>query len=276
MGPRVRRVLPAVGVVLAASLAACVPTDTTHVAEIDDGGDAGALDRPAPTFPDGEVPAALVAEGLAHDLSARPRDQDYWSPKRAEARCAADRIVAELGASRLVALGYRPGTPGASVNDLDLDDAERDVLVEALASCVDPVQAVGAILYGAGRIPARMASCMARGMGEAGARPILEAWAHGRAVDPFEEGSDLASLVLGHADVCISDTAFNWLDLRFPDEDPIINSDDPAGTRSSPYVDDARRRADDEANAGGSGGTSSTAPPATTAPAAPPADDPQS
>src|SRR5690606_33993311 len=98
----------------------------------------------------------------------------------------------------------------------------------------------------------------------------------GRAVDPFEEGSDLASLVLGHADVCISDTAFNWPDLRFPDEDPIINSDDPAGTRSSPYVDDARRRADDEANAGGSGGTSSTAPPATTAPAAPPADDPQS
>jgi len=271
MGSRVRRLLPALAMVVAACLVACVPTETTGVAEVDDGGDAGAPDRPAPTFPDGDVPAGLVVDGLAHDLTTKPRDQDYWAPKAAEARCAAEQIVDVLGSDRIVQLGYRPGTPGASINDLALEDPEREAVVDAVAGCVDLVQAVGSILYGAGRIPASAASCVARGMGEAGARPILEAWVSGRAVDPFEEGSPFASLLLGNAQVCIADTALDWPDVRFPDDDPIINSDRPAGTSDSPYTDDARRRATATPDrTEGDGGTSGTTPPTTTTPAGDP------
>lgn len=225
---------------MAVVLAACVPSESTGLHEVDDGSDRVGTTVVAPTFPViGRVSEAAVIEGVTYDLSARPRDQDYWSPSSTEARCAAETIVADLGADRLVSLGYRPGTPGAALNDIELDDAERDRIVEGFSGCVDLVEAFAAVLYGDGRMPPKAATCVARGMGEAGARPLVEAWVSGDAVEPFEDS--FATLLMGHAQVCIDPTAFNWSDLRLPDDDSLIDSDVPAGSRRSSHPDDHRR-----------------------------------
>jgi hypothetical protein len=241
MGVVRRVVVPAVAMALALSVAAgCVPSEQRGLREVDDGSDSAAPVGDAPTFPDiGNVEAELVVDGLTYDFTTRPADQAYWSPRRAEAECAARAVVGSIGHDRLVSLGYRPGVAGASLNDLELEPDERDEVVDAFEECVDLVDGFAAILYGAGRMPTAVATCMARGMGESGMiRPLVEAWASGGAVDPFADNSRFASALVRHAQVCIPDNAFDWPHLRLPANDPLIDSDLPAGSERSAYADD--------------------------------------
>jgi hypothetical protein len=235
-----RRVLPVLTVAVAVILSGCVPSESSGLRQVDDGSDSAVSEREVPTFPaDGPVPAALVVDGLSHDFTAKPVDQAYWAPLSDEARCAAEQIVTTLGADRIVGLGYRPGTPGASLNQLDLDDTERQQVVEAFTACVDMVEGLASIVYGAGRVPARVATCLARGMGETGAVPLIEAWAGGNAVDPFAEESEFATTLLSHAAVCIPDGAFNWSHVHLPESESLIDSDIAAGNSRSAFAGDA-------------------------------------
>lgn len=236
-----RRALPAITVGLALLLIACVPSDRRGLREVDDSKDSGTRESEAPIFPDdGEVAPELVVDGLAHDFTERPRDQSYWSPLSEEARCAAEQIVTSVGSDRLVGLGYRPGVAGASLNDVELTDVERQQVIDAFGACVDMVEGIASLLYADGRMPPTMATCVARGLGKAGATDVfIEAWASGGAVDPFAEGSDFAVALLGNAEVCLPEAAFNWPDVSLPADDPVIDSDLPAGTSRSPFADDA-------------------------------------
>jgi hypothetical protein len=239
-----RGVLAVCGALLAVALVApaCVPEERGPRAEVDDGSDSARPDRAAPEFPaQGEVPAELLVEGLVYDLTERPRDQDYWSPSTPEAQCAAQGIVDGIGASRLSTLGYRVATPGASLNDIGLSDDERVVVVDRVMDCVDMVEGVASVLFGDGRIRADAATCVAEGLSDRDMlRPFVEAWAFGRALDPFASDAVFASTLLAAANVCIADADLNWFDLRLADDEPLIDSDLPGGASGSAYVDDRK------------------------------------
>jgi len=253
------RLLAVAGVVMGLGASACsMPETRSERTEVDDGSDSAKADGQVPVFPaEGEVPAELLVDGLTHDLSTRPRDQRYWTPSTAEARCTAEAVVAGIGAPRLSQLGYRVATPGASINDIALSDPERYVVVDAFSGCVDMVQGVAALLFGDGRIPTRAAVCVAEGLAQQDMlRPFVEAWAFGRAVDPFASDAAFGNALLAEANVCIAGAAFDWPDVRLPDDDPLIDADAPGGSGRSPYLDD-RRTADQP-----SASTDTTAPPA--------------
>lgn len=243
MRPILRRVPAVLCVVASVLLAACIPTDTEGLGEVDDGSDSAASQRSAPAFPDiGNVPAELVVEGLAFDFTDRPRDQDYWTPRSDEAQCAAEQIVSSIGAERIVALGYRPGVGGASLNDVDLTEAEQAQVADAVTECVDMTEAFAAMLYGAGRIDAGVATCVARGMGDAQMlTPIVDAWVAGAAIDPFGDDGSFARALAGNAEVCIASDTFLWPHLHVTDDEGILDSDAEAGSIRSRYADDARR-----------------------------------
>jgi hypothetical protein len=223
------------GLCLSVVAAGCVPEKRGASAEVDDGSDSAREVTKAPEFPgEGEVPSALLVDGLVYDMTTRPSDQVYWTPPSAQARCAAEGIVESIGPSRLSVLGYRSGTPGAALNDIALTDAERTVVVDEFTKCVDLVQGIAAVFFGDGRISTRSATCMAKGLGDQDLlRPFVQAWAFGGATDPLAENGTLATALLAQADVCISPTALNWPDVRLPGTDPLIDADAPGGSASS-------------------------------------------
>lgn len=214
--------------------------DTGPVTELDDGSDSARPEVVAPVFPDdGEVPAELLVEGLAFDLGNRPVDLRYWAAPTDEAECAAAEIVEVLGAPRLSELGYRPGEPGASLSDIELTDDERIQVVDVVEECIDVVDAVAAMFYGDGRLPASVATCLAEGLGEKDQlRPFVVAVVFGTAVDPFASDAALATAMLEQSAICVPEEAFNWPDLELPGGDVVIDENSPGGVPGSPFPDD--------------------------------------
>jgi hypothetical protein len=233
------RIIFAVGIAMVALLlGGCA--DRGPSAEVDDGSESGRAVVVAPVFPDGGVvPVDLLVEGLVFDLTNRPARLDNWAAPTDQAECAAEAIVDALGAERLSASGYRPGVVGASLNDIDLSAAERELVADAVQECVDMVEAVAAMFYGDGRIRPSIASCLAEGLGERNQlRPFVTAVVFGAAVDPFANDSALATALLDQSVVCVPDTAFNWSDLDLPGGPLILDENAPGGVPGSPFVDD--------------------------------------
>ncbi len=226
--------------VLVAVLVSCA--DRGPSAEVDDGSESARAERVAPVFPeDGTVPEPLLVQGLVFDLTNRPVDLDYWAAPSEQAECAAQAIVDELGAARLSQLGYRPGVTGASLNDIELSDDEREQVADAVEGCVDMAEAVAAMFYGDGRIAPTVASCLADGLDQKQQlRPFVVAVVFGTAVDPFADDGALANAMLDQSVVCVPAGAFNWSDLDLPDDSPVLDADAPGGVSGSPYVDDQR------------------------------------
>lgn len=240
---RTARVRPAV-VAVAAAVAVLVGgcSDRGPSAEVDDGTDSARTEVVAPVFPEDGAPSrALLVEGLAFDLSNRPVDLSYWAAPSDQAECAADAIVDAVGEVRLAQLGYRPAVDGASLNDIELTDAERELVVVAVESCVDMTQAVAAMFYGDGRLRPSVATCLAEGLAARDQlRPFVVAVVFGTSVDPFAQEGALASAMLDQSVVCVPEEAFNWSDLDLPDDDLVIDADSPGGVTGSPFVDDQR------------------------------------
>jgi hypothetical protein len=237
---RRRAALAAVLAVALGALASCA--DRGPSAEVDDGTDSARTERVAPVFPeDGTVPEVLLVQGLVFDLTNRPVDLDYWAAPSDQAECAAEAIVTALGAERLSELGYRPGVTGASLNDIDLADDEREEVADAVEGCVDMAEAVAAMFYGDGRIAPTVANCLADGLDDKQQlRPFVVAVVFGTAVDPFADDGALANAMLDQSVVCVPEGAFNWSDLDLPDDSPVFDADSPGGVSGSPYVDDQR------------------------------------
>jgi hypothetical protein len=218
--------------------AACIPTETgapTEVGDVEESPSAA-----APVFPeDGDVSDELVAEGLVFDLTARPADASYWSLSTDEAECVAAAALDQVGGSRLLELGYRPGTPSAAISRLELTDAERSEVVAAVEECVDMTEALAAIFFGDGRIRSSVATCLAEGVVDRDqATPFATAVVFGEAVDPFSADGALATVMLEQAAVCVPERAFEWSGVELPGEDPVIDSSAPAGISGSPFPAD--------------------------------------
>jgi hypothetical protein len=230
---RWRALLAAVVAVLAVATAGC--TDGGPVAEVDDRTGAVEEVRVPPQFPPtGPVPDDLVVEGLEFDLTDAPSDLSLWVASPDEARCAADRIVAAIGSTRLVALGYEPATPGFGLTDLALTDAERTTVVTLFSDCVDLTLAVGSLLAGDNQLPPAAAKCLAEGLDE---RNQLDAfarsWGFSRPIDPFADEGALSVALSDLSKVCLVADAFTWYDTELPG-DPPADERRPAAPTTTP------------------------------------------
>jgi hypothetical protein len=210
-------------------------TDGGPVAEVDDRADDVEQVRVAPKFPPtGPVPEELVVEGLEFDLTDAPNDLSLWVASPEEARCAAQRIVATIGSSRLVELGYEPATSGAGLTDLALTAAERTTVVTLFSGCVDLALAVGSLLAGDGQLPPATAKCIADGLEERGQlEPFVESWGFARPIDPFADEGALSAALSDLSKVCLAADAFTWYDSELPG-DPPADQRRPAAPTTTP------------------------------------------
>ncbi len=232
----VRRALGATAAVgLLLVTAACLPQDRGEAAEVDDGSAGASQVAAPPRFPDtGPVPPGLLVDALVYDFTSVTQDVNLWVPPTEQAQCAAEQIVATLGAARLSELGYRPATSGASLNDIDLTAAERDSVALLFEGCVDMTEAVATLLLGDGRLSTAASTCVAEGLAQQDQLgPFVEAWAFGREVDPFAEDGALANAVLQFAAVCISENAFTFYDVDLPGDDEVQGTGDSVGPTST-------------------------------------------
>jgi hypothetical protein len=212
--------------------AGCLPQERGPAREVDL--EDGAPRRP-PVFPDtGPVPRELLIEGLEYDFTASEADLDLWTPPADEAECAATRIVDTLGPPRLSELGYRPATSGASLNDIDLTDAERDIVASTFAACVDMRQAVASLFMGDGDMESREALCIADGLEQQDLLdPFARAWAFGRTVNPSANDGELAIALMDLVEVCLPDDAFDWPDRNLPGDDEVQGTGLGSGTTTT-------------------------------------------
>lgn len=226
--------------VLVAVVSSCVPRKTTDTGVVDDATHVIKGVSEPPVFPTSNVPKKLLVEGLTYDFAVQPLDEDYWSPSRKEAECAATRIVDRIGAERLSSLGYRVNTPGASLNDVALTSGERDAIVKEFTGCVDMQEGFAALLFGKGRIRSRAATCVSQILSTKGLLPqFVKAWIFNKAVDPFADDAALASALSSASQVCINASDLNWPQVTVPDSDEgLIDSSATPGSKSSAYADD--------------------------------------
>ena len=197
----------------------CLPQERGKVREVTDAG----AETKAPKFPaTGPVSRALLIEGLVYDFTAKGSSLDLWVPPTPQATCAATSIVDTLGPPRLSELGYRPGTSGASLNDIDLTDAEREVVATKFVSCVDMTDAIASVFMGDSHMDAKEATCLADGMAKQDLlMPFARAWAFGRTVNPAADGGAMAKGLMSLAAVCMPDDAFTWNDTHLPGDDQV-------------------------------------------------------
>lgn len=231
-----RRVAPRLLVLATVLVVAvgCIPETRGQVSQLERPAD----DLPVPELGPGSGDDAVVA-GLVADLVTTPDDLSFWALPLDEATCVAEGAVDELGADRLVGLGFRPATGGAGLADLDVSADERATLIALVEDCVDLTEAVAQIVYGDGRLPPTVATCFADGLEATGQlRPVAAAIIDGTAIDPFVNEGALAAALLVQSAICIPEDAFNWPALRLPDETTIIDADAPPGVSRSPYVGD--------------------------------------
>ncbi len=227
---------------------ACVPSDARDATELDDGSGFAPPGRTAPVFPPtGLVPPDLLVEGIVFDMTQAPLDRNVWVPDEPSATCAARGIVDGLGAARLSELGYRPGTEGNGLNQVALTSAERELVAERVAGCLDLRDAVGTLLMGNDQMSGADAACIADGIAQRGLLVrFAQAFAFGENVDPLAGDGALADALLASAQICVGADAFDWLDAELPG-----SSDDtvPGPTTTLPGTPDGL------ANRTGSAGT---------------------
>lgn len=219
--------------------AACVPRQTGESVAVAEGSRSGASKPPVmPADPNPEI----MVDAVSFDLTNRPEDQDYWSPRRSEGMCAAKKIVDGVGYQRLGELGFQPDTPGAGLPDIAFTKDERKTVLDALVSCVDTEEAAAALIFGAGRVSSQSAVCYARIIDKAGAVPdFFESWLFGTPVDPFANDGRLADTMAAGAQVCLNPTSLNWPTLHSPiAQRPVIDANAPAGSSNSNRPDDQR------------------------------------
>lgn len=235
---------------------ACVPRTRGDSMTIDAREDPRGVEPPV--LPQGEVTPGVMADAIRFDLTNRPDDQDYWTLSDDEAECAADGIIAAIGADRLTELGYQPGVAGSGLPQIALTTAEREDVTAKLVDCVDLEEMAAALLFGAGRISPGSATCMARILAKAGVPAAwLESWVTGADMDPLADDAALSRTMSSAAEVCLDPNDLNWPTLRSPVEDElVIDADAPAGSSNSNHPDDHRDdgRRDDGDDADNDGG----------------------
>ncbi|MCP4437240.1 MAG: hypothetical protein GY812_17315 [Actinomycetia bacterium] len=211
-------VLVALAAVAALGASACIPQNRDNFGEAS--GEA-ALAGP-PVFPEtGEVPPELLIEGLVYDFTNADVDLDLWVPPTSEARCAAEKIVANHG-KRLSDVGYEPGRTGAGLNDVALTPEERSSVSSLFMSCINSTEMLASLFMGGGHMTPDEALCMARGLDEMGMAPqVIDNLMLGSATDPLDEEGALAQSLLEYTDVCLPDTAFTWFGFDLPGDQEV-------------------------------------------------------
>ena len=246
---RARARVVAAAVLVSAIGSSCVSRDL----------DADGASVPSTTFAD---TADGVEASLAHLLSSGAVDLNSWAASPEGARCVASRVVASVGAKRLLDLGFRPNSASLA---LPFAPDERSEVVNIMDGCLDMEQAVMDLLVSYAKLGLADSRCLAGEMVANGVtRTLIESMVSGAEPKADLETSTFARSLADAAATCLGDD-----DLPPEGILPLMPDSYPARIPARPTTSTSTSPATDP---GGAPTVSSS----TTAPAALPGIDPSS
>jgi len=158
----------------------------------------GGDDSGADLSSDDQALADAIAEGF---LEGSGSDAPFGAQ---DAQCFGDRIVSEMGASRLVSLGLSAADigEGASPSDVDLSDADVVTMASVMTECIDFKAAFVDEFKNQG-ISDDSATCLADGLDDDFVMTMAIAALRDDAADPFED-AELGEAMFALITQCMS------------------------------------------------------------------------
>ena len=210
--PRLLRRAPLIGVVAVtvALIAGC--TTSTW--------DTSSADHPTVTAPK-HYPSTTsgVVASITDHLSAVGPDLNQWAPPRAQAHCAAVKIVARLTLNRLLDLGYQTQVGSLA---LPYSDDERTSLTGILVGCINFADGLLSLVTAYGKLAVQPAECLTDGIGRQGlTQEFAAGYLTGHQPDPFAHNNQLAAgmgTLLAQCLTPVSDLVPGSPVARFPSE----------------------------------------------------------
>jgi hypothetical protein len=132
-----------------------------------------------------------VVASLTDHLSHVGTNLNEWAPPRDDAACAARKIVHQLGADRLLDLGYDPQDGKLA---LQFTDEERIAVSNILDGCIDIAAGLESLFAAYDKLSATASQCLADGIERKGlARDFAKGILTGTSADPFAEDNSLGT-----------------------------------------------------------------------------------
>lgn len=157
---------------------------------------------------------AGLIDSITDRYSDEPPNLNVWAAPRAEARCAAQRIVGQLGADRLLQLGFDPQEGQLA---LPYTPEEEATVINVLVGCIDFEYALAEMLSAYQKLSVESARCVASVIERRGlTRELAAGLVRGSEPDFFRDGNRLGAGVVAAMTECLE-----------PDEDlvPIVPQD---------------------------------------------------
>jgi hypothetical protein len=154
--------------------------------------DTGAADRPtATTAKVYSLDESGVIESLTDHLSDVGSNLNEWAAPHSEAACAARKIVHQLGADRLLDLGYDPQDGKLA---LQFTDDERIAVSNILDGCIDFAAGLESLFAAYDKLSVTASECLAGGIERKGlARDFAKGVLSGSSADPFADDNALGT-----------------------------------------------------------------------------------
>lgn len=123
---------------------------------------------------------------------------------RQDAQCFGDRLVADMGASRLIGLGLSVEAveEGTSPSDVDLSDADIDTMASIMTECID-FKALFVDEFKNQGISDESASCIADGLDSDFVKIMATSALRDESTDPFQD-DELGETIFALITQCVS------------------------------------------------------------------------
>ncbi len=132
-----------------------------------------------------------LIEAITDRYSTEPANLNVWAAPRAEARCAAERIVEQLGADRLLQLGFDPQKGQLA---LPYTDAEQNTVLNLLVGCIDFEHGLVEMLSAYDKLSLESSACVSSVIERRGlTRELASGLLSGSEPDPFSNDNRLGA-----------------------------------------------------------------------------------
>ncbi|MFN8053489.1 MAG: hypothetical protein U0Q22_18775 [Acidimicrobiales bacterium] len=165
--------------------------------------DTSGIDDATTTVPNYPRTDAGLTASLTAYLSTVGDDLDEWAPPKAEAECAATRLVHRLTTDHLLEIGFDPRRPSLA---LGYPADERTAVVNILVGCIDFSKAILETVSSFQKLPLTQTNCLATGFTRLGlVRDLAGSLVDGKEIDPFANDNRYGNGVSSLAVECLGD-----------------------------------------------------------------------